>query len=60
MIHGEYELFAGLDLSMNRTSLCLIGSSGDVIWHGAYATAPESLAATIRRAGANRGTRGGS
>jgi len=57
MILGEYELFAGLDVSMNRTSLCLVDSSGAVIWRGACATDPESLAATIRRAGAERCTR---
>jgi hypothetical protein len=57
MIHGEYELFVELDVSMNRTSLCPVDSRGDVIWRGASATDPESLAATIRHAGADRGTR---
>ncbi len=54
MIQGEYALFAGLDVSMDRTSLCLVDASGDVIWRGACATDPESLAATIRRAGDGR------
>jgi hypothetical protein len=31
MIHEEYGLFAGLDVSLNRTSLCIVDSSGDVI-----------------------------
>ena len=57
MIHGNEELFAGLDVSMNRTSLCLVDASGDVIWRGACTTDPESLAATIRRVGADRSTR---
>jgi len=43
-IGGEYELFAGLDVSMDRTSLCLVDSRGDVIWRGAYTTDPESRA----------------
>src|SRR3990172_4452252 len=59
MIHGEYEVFAGLDVSMKRTSLCLVDSSGNVVSRGACTTDPESLAATIRRAGAERSTRVG-
>ena len=57
MIHGNEELFAGLDVAMNRTSLCLVDASGDVIWRGACTTDPESLAATIRRVGADRSAR---
>ena len=57
MIHGEYELFAGLDVSMNGTSVCVVDRSGDVIWRGACATDPEALAATIRRVGVERSTR---
>lgn len=59
MIHGKYDLFAGLDVSMNRTSVCVVDRSGNVIWRGSCATDPESLAATIRRAGVERSTRVG-
>ncbi|MCG8512062.1 MAG: IS110 family transposase [Rhodospirillales bacterium] len=57
MTRGEYPLFAGLDVSMDRTSLCLVAMRGDIIWRGACATDPGSLAATIRRAGGGRRTR---
>lgn len=59
MIHGEYELFAGLDVSMNRTSVCVIDRSGVVIWRGACAVDPEALAATLHCAGVERSTRVG-
>ena len=56
MTHRECELFAGLDVSMDRTSLCLVDASGDLIWRGDSATDPRSLVAVIRRAGAGRRT----
>ena len=59
MPHGEYALFAGLDVSMDRTGLCFVDARGDVIWRGACATDPGSLAATIHRAGGGRRTRAG-
>ena len=50
MTQRECDLFAGLDVSMDRSSLCLGDASGDVIWSGACAADPESLGATVRRA----------
>ena len=57
MTHRECEIFAGLDVSMELTSLCLVDASGDLIWRGVCATDPRSLVAEIRRAGAGRRTR---
>ena len=54
MTHEEFSLFAGLDISMDRTSLCLVDASGELISRSACATDPESLAATISRAGGGR------
>ena len=41
---------------MERTSLCLVDTSGDLIWRGDSATDPRSLVAVIRRAGAGHRT----
>ena len=57
MTHRECEIFAGLDVSMELTSLCLVDAGGDLIWRGVCATDPRSLVAEIRRAGAGRRTR---
>ena len=57
MTHRESELFAGLDVSMDRTSVCLVDADGALIWRGACATDPRSLVAEIGRASAGRKTR---
>ena len=57
MTQREFEMFAGLDVSMELTSLCLVDAGGDLIWRGVCATDPRSLVAEIRRAGAGRRTR---
>jgi transposase len=59
MTHKECALFAGLDVSMKQTSVCLVDGSGDVIWRGSCSTESDTLAATIRRAGDGRLTRVG-
>ena len=52
MTQREFEMFAGLDVSMELTSLCLVDAGGDLIWRGVCATDPRLLVAEIRRAGA--------
>ena len=52
MTQGESVLFAGLDVSMNQTSVCLVDAVGAVVWRERCTTDPETLSATIRRAGA--------
>ena len=54
MTQREFEMFAGLDVSMELTSLCLVDARGDLIWRGVCATDPRSLVAEIRRAGNGR------
>lgn len=56
MTQKEDKLFVGLDVSMDRTSLCVVDAGGALIWRGACATDPQALASVIRRAGAGRRT----
>ena len=34
----ESEIFAGLDVSMAQTSVCLVDASGALVWRGVCAT----------------------
>jgi transposase len=42
------EQYVGLDVSLEETSVCVVEKSGEVIWEGKVATAPEVIAAVIR------------
>jgi len=43
---GEY---VGLDVSMEETSVCVMTSTGEIIWEGKVATEPTALASVVRR-----------
>jgi transposase len=40
--------YVGLDVSLERTSVCVIDGSGKTLWQGKCASTPEALAETIR------------
>ncbi len=39
-------LYAGLDVGEKATHLCVVDSEGGIVWRGACATDPETLAFT--------------
>jgi transposase len=41
------ELFVGLDVSQNETSVCVIDGAGRTCWQGRCASTPEAIAATL-------------
>jgi transposase len=41
--------YVGLDVSLERTSICVVDSDGRVLWQGKCASTPEALTAVIRR-----------
>jgi transposase len=57
MTQNEDKLFVGLDVSMDRTSLCVVDADGALVRRGICATDPQALVAAIRRAGGDHGTR---
>jgi transposase len=42
------ERYVGLDVSLERTSICVVDGGGKTLWQGKCASCPEALAATIR------------
>jgi transposase len=42
------ELYVGLDVSLELTSVCVVDSGGKTLWQGKCASTPEAIAATIR------------
>ena len=42
------EVYAGLDVSDKLTHVCVVDAGGDVIWSGACATDPETIAKTLK------------
>jgi transposase len=40
--------YVGLDVSLEQTSVCVVGGDGKTLWQGKCASTPEALAATIR------------
>ncbi|MDP9372511.1 MAG: IS110 family transposase [Chloroflexota bacterium] len=42
------EQYVGLDVSQERTSVCVVDGSGKTLWQGKCASTPEAIAATIR------------
>lgn len=42
-------LYAGLDVGEKATHLCVVDGEGSVLWRGACATDPETLAFTLKR-----------
>jgi len=42
------EVYAGLDISDKSTHVWVVDSSGGVIWSGACATDPETIARTLK------------
>ena len=41
------ELFVGLDVSQNETSVCVIDGAGRTCWQGRCASTPEAIASTV-------------
>lgn len=41
--------YVGLDVSLKETSVCVLDSSGHVLWRGTCKATPEAMAATIRK-----------
>src|SRR5689334_6903008 len=39
--------FAGLDVSQDKTAICIVSDEGAVVWRGSCATTPERIAATL-------------
>jgi transposase len=42
------ELYVGLDVSLELTSVCVVDSGGKTLWEGKCASTPEAINATIR------------
>src|SRR5215211_2097079 len=42
------EQYVGLDVSQERTSVCVVDGGGKVIWEGQCTSTPEAIAATLR------------
>jgi transposase len=42
------ELYVGLDVSLELTSVCVVDSGGKTLWEGKCASTPEAIDATIR------------
>lgn len=42
------EQYVGLDVSLERTAICVIDGSGKTLWQGKCASTPEAIAAAIR------------
>ena len=57
MTHNEGALFAGLDVSMERTCVCLVDFSGALIRRSVCATDPRALSGVICGASADRKVR---
>ena len=43
------EQYVGLDVSMEETSVCVLGQSGEIIFEGKVASRPEAIAKMLRR-----------
>ena len=41
--------FVGLDVSQKMTAICVVDNVGRRLWRGQCPTAPEQIAATVRR-----------
>ena len=41
--------YAGLDMSLKRTSTCVAGEAGAVVWPGSADTQPEMIAGALDR-----------
>jgi transposase len=42
------ELYVGLDVSLELTSVCVVDRGGKTLWEGKCASTPEAIDATIR------------
>jgi transposase len=42
------ELYVGLDVSQEQTSICIVDREGKTLWQGRCASLPEAIAATVR------------
>jgi transposase len=42
-------MFAGLDVSLKRTAVCVIDEAGGLAWRGVVDTHPEMISAALRR-----------
>ena len=45
------EYFAGLDVSMKETHVCVVAREGDIVLETSTSTLPEAIAAALARAG---------
>jgi len=43
------EFYAGLDVSLKRTEICVVDGSGSVVWRGRADTHPEMIADRLSR-----------
>jgi transposase len=41
--------YVGLDVSLEQTSICVLNDAGAVVWRGKCASAPDSIAAILRK-----------
>ena len=42
------ELYVGLDVSLDETSVCVVNASGKVTWQGKCLSTPEAIAETLK------------
>ena len=42
-------MFAGLDVGFKRTAVCVVDSSGRIVWRGVVDTHPQAIAAALHR-----------
>jgi hypothetical protein len=40
--------FAGLDVSLKRTAICIVDQDGNIVWEGVTDTEPEALISWLR------------
>ncbi len=42
------ELYVGLDVSLEETSICVLNTAGKIVWQGKCLSTPESIASTLQ------------
>ena len=45
----EQQHYAGLDVSLDDTSICVLDANGAVVWRGKCASTPEAIRDALRR-----------
>ena len=50
------DVYAGLDVSQETTSICVVDGTGATVWRGSCPTDPASIAGILRRMRPGRGS----